>query len=357
MELHYGNTTDSRIEAQGTSNAYTWYLNQVKDKYGNFYNVVYTENTSTGEIYPAYINYSCYGTTSGDYTIELGYVDRTVPVQTFLSGSQVLISKLLNLITIKYGTTTVGKIQLVYTDMKLTEIIKFGKNNTRLNSTVVYWGSTYSGLAESNKTPILFLPPRIQGDFNDDGRKDLFVLGMLPTNPVTFNGRLFLAHNTGTMIYTSTAQLPTTFQGSPMYAGDYNGDSREDVLLFRLINNTYYLTFLISNGNSFTSIDYTSPFISPSSTYLSGDFNGTGKMDLMIKGSGSFNCIIFEFDFTGGSVSTNLIGQSNVTWGAASISEIKEVPLDINGDGKTDLMVLVNNSSRIYGLQEGSTSM
>ena len=40
---------------------------------------------------------------------------------------------------------------------ELTEIIKFGKNNTRLNSTVVYWGSTYSGLAESNKTPILFL--------------------------------------------------------------------------------------------------------------------------------------------------------------------------------------------------------
>ena len=134
LELYYGNTSDSRVEAQGTSNAYSWNLNQVKDKNGNFYNITYTETNSTGEIYPANINYTCYGTTAGDYTIEFGYEDRTDPLKTFLSGSQVLINKLLNLITIKHGTTTVGKLQLVYTNSKLGEIIKFGRNNTRLNS-------------------------------------------------------------------------------------------------------------------------------------------------------------------------------------------------------------------------------
>ena len=32
LELYFGNSTDSRVEAQGTSNVYAWNLNQVKDK-------------------------------------------------------------------------------------------------------------------------------------------------------------------------------------------------------------------------------------------------------------------------------------------------------------------------------------
>lgn len=127
--------------------------------------------------------------------IEFGYENRNVPLKTHIYGSQVLINKLLNLITIKYGAAPVGKLQLVYTNSKLGEIIKFGKNNTRLNSTFVNWGSTDAGLVESTKTVIAPLTGRLQGDFNGDGRTDLALLNLQPTNPPTFINYLYLADN------------------------------------------------------------------------------------------------------------------------------------------------------------------
>jgi len=352
LELYFGNTADSRIEAQGTSYVYAWNLNQVKDKHGNFYGITYTENTTSGEIYPASINYSCYESTSGDYTIEFGYETRSIPIKTYISGSQVLINKLMNLITIKYGTTTVGKLQLVYTNSKLSEIIKFGKNNTRLNSTFVTWGNTDAGLIESNKPNINPLTNRHQGDYNGDGRTDLIII---TDNPGTCS--LYLADQTGQLQFRSSQTMPTNYQISHVYPGDYNGDGLEDLLVFRLISSTYYLSFLLSNGSSFNSIDYSTPFSSPSSTYYSGDFNGNGKLDLMIKNSGYYNCLIYEFNFSGGGVTPVLIGQSTINWGDKGYAEINEVPFDMNGDGKTELMVLDVDGSRFYGLQEGTTVM
>ena len=356
LELYYGNTDDSRVEAQGTSYVYAWNLNQVKDKNGNFYSVTYTETTSTGEIYPASINYSCYGSTAGDYTVKFGYENRSVPIKTYINGSQVMINKLLDTINIKYGTSVVGRYKLVYTNSKLGEIIKFGKNNTRLNSTFVNWGSTNVGLAESNKITLPSAAGRYRytGDFNGDGKTDLVLI-----DSATLTMSLYLADQTGSLQFQSSQSLPANFKSRQVYPGDYNGDGLEDLLVFRVISGNYYLSFLISNGNSFTEIDYNIPFSDLSSTYYTGDFNGNGKMDLMEKTTYYINCLIYEFNFpTGGGVSHTLIGQCHITWGSGPAwTMIKEVPFDMNGDGKTELMALDATGSRFYGLQDSSNVM
>ena len=86
--------------------------------------------------------------------------------------------------------TTVGKLQLVYTNSKLGEIIKFGKNNTRLNSTFVNWGSPDAGLEESNKTLAYTISSRsdlfYMGDFNGDGKTDLVIVNNSYTNNLFF---------------------------------------------------------------------------------------------------------------------------------------------------------------------------
>ena len=54
----YGNTGDSRIEAQGRSEAAHWMLNRVEDRFGNYYTLSYYENNATGTYYPTRIDYS-----------------------------------------------------------------------------------------------------------------------------------------------------------------------------------------------------------------------------------------------------------------------------------------------------------
>jgi RHS repeat-associated protein len=356
LELYFGNTSDSRVEAQGTSNVYSWNLNQVRDKNGNFYNINYTETTSTGEIYPANINYSCFGSTAGDYTIEFGYETRTVPIKTYISGSQVLINKLLDLITIKYGTTVVGKLQLVYVNLMLDEIIKFGKNNTRLNSTYVGWGNTYTGLDESNETLTYTISVRqtyFDGDFNGDGKTDLVIV-----NNSTKICSLYLADQTGQLQFQSNLTLPSSFVPYKVYMGDFNGDGLKDLLIFRLVNSVYYPSILLPTGNSFTEYDSSVSLGNSSSAYYAGDFNGNGKTDLLANNTSGYNCLITEFNFPGGGgISFSYLSQCNISWGIIAYSEIKEVPFDMNGDGKTELMVSDNSGSRFYGLQDGSNIM
>ncbi len=54
----YGNTANSRIEPPGSTVAHTWALNKVSDRSGNYYTVVYSENTSTGEAVVERIDYT-----------------------------------------------------------------------------------------------------------------------------------------------------------------------------------------------------------------------------------------------------------------------------------------------------------
>jgi RHS repeat-associated protein len=354
LELYFGNTTDSRVEAQGTSNVYAWNLNQVKDKNGNFYNITYTETTSSGEIYPVSINYSCYESINGDYTIEFGYENRSVPMKTYISGSQILINKLMNLITIKYGTTVVCKLQLVYSNSKISEIIKYGKNNSRINSTFVIWGNVNDDLTESIKPTIPNVISRHQGDFNGDGKPDFAIITGNP-NPTC---ALYLADNTGQLYFRSSQILPASYQLSQIFPGDFNGDGLEDLLIFRLISGVYYPSFLISDGDSFTKIEYGTYIGSSSDTYFTGDYNGNGKIDLMKKSTDQYNCMIYEFNFpAGGGISHAIIGQDNIYWGYHGYSEIYEVPIDMNGDGKTELFIQDRYRSLVYGLSEDSCNL
>jgi RHS repeat-associated protein len=355
LELYYGNTIDSRARAKGTSKFYAWNLNKVRDKNGNYYDITYIQDTVQCEIYPVSIEYSGYGSSSGDYKIEFGYENRTVSILTFIGGSPFQINKLMNLVTIKYGTTVISKMQLIYSDYKLTEIVKFGKNNTRLNSTYVNWGNADHGLVESDRPRIRTLTLRFQGDFNGDGRTDLIV----------FSGgadtcSLFLADHTGQLHYFSSQILPSNYVSTQIYPGDYNGDGRDDLMIFRLINNAYYISYLTLSGTSLIKIDDPSSLgFNTNIKFLTGDFNGDWKTDLMLKPPGTTNCVIysttFQFD---GSTSRTLIANSQISWGSSNaLTKVKDVPFDMNGDGKTDLMVMDLTETRFYTLAEGTLDM
>lgn len=355
LELYYGNTIDSKAKAKGTSKFYAWNLNQVKDKNGNYYTVTYTQDTVQCEIHPVSINYSCYGSTSGDYTIELGYETRPVPIITYINGSAVQINKLMDLVTIKYGTTVVGKMQLIYSNSKIAQIIKFGENNTRLNSTYVYWGDTNTGLVESERPRIRTLTSRFQGDFNGDGKTDLIVFS---GNPDTCS--LYLADTSGQLQFFSSQILASNYITSQVYQGDFNGDGQEDLMIFNLFNNLFHISYLTFTGTSFIKIDDSFPLgFATNVLFFTGDFNGDKKTDLMAKVPNSTLCLIYSITFQfDGSTSRTEIGRDYINWGTATVlTKVKDIPFDMNGDGKAEIMAMDQTVTRFYGLQDGTTNI
>ncbi|MEM8560939.1 MAG: hypothetical protein AAGF57_01825, partial [Pseudomonadota bacterium] len=58
MTQYYGNTTDSKIEAQGMSTVRVWALNRVEDAAGNYYAITYHEDNAEGAFYPTQIDYT-----------------------------------------------------------------------------------------------------------------------------------------------------------------------------------------------------------------------------------------------------------------------------------------------------------
>src|SRR5690242_20088779 len=51
--IEYGNTGDSRVEAQGKSTVRVWAVNKVQDTKGNYFSVTYTEDNANGDYYPS----------------------------------------------------------------------------------------------------------------------------------------------------------------------------------------------------------------------------------------------------------------------------------------------------------------
>ncbi|WP_244937164.1 RHS repeat-associated core domain-containing protein [Leptospira selangorensis] len=91
----YGKTNDSRIEALGKNGAIrTWALNQVRDPFGNGYDITYIEDVVTGEYYPNEIIYQ-------NRSVKFEYSDsRTDTSPSYVFGSFVKTTKKLEEIKI-----------------------------------------------------------------------------------------------------------------------------------------------------------------------------------------------------------------------------------------------------------------
>src|SRR4051812_16916665 len=87
----YGNSTDSRAVAPGTSTAYRWAVNRVADRQANFMTYSYSQNASSGEFIPMRIDYTG-NTTAGTGThsyVLLWYETRPDVISAYVSSSRV----------------------------------------------------------------------------------------------------------------------------------------------------------------------------------------------------------------------------------------------------------------------------
>jgi hypothetical protein len=118
--LDYGNTADSKFEAQGKSPTVllSWMVNKVRDRRGNFYTIAYQKVAATGEIYPSRIRYTGNGSTITPYhavnfeygvnPLTSGETERADLQEGFVAGSKISVRRRLDRIRVMLDTAADG---------------------------------------------------------------------------------------------------------------------------------------------------------------------------------------------------------------------------------------------------------
>ncbi|MDB2674314.1 M64 family metallo-endopeptidase, partial [Akkermansiaceae bacterium] len=190
-------------------------------------------------------------------------------------------------------------------------------------------------------------------DFDGDGRDDLYVFNS--TSWTTgYCGLLKSEGNRFQIVERYDRALPGfgLWVPSDVYVGDFNGDGREDFLIYNGESwNINYLNVYLSEGNSVRSgvringVINDEWFVGDAEKFHIGDFNGDGKDDFLMAEQSSWDQVylrVYTYDDAGrkyvqigdGNYGTVNPG-GNVSWALRRNDNI--LVGDFDGDGKDDV--------------------
>ena len=172
----------------------------------------------------------------------------------------------------------------------------------------------------------------VTGDVNEDGKLDIAVL-----NEYDSTVSILLGNGDGTFQSQTTVSVgsgPTSIA-----IGDSNGDRKADLVTTNIGSGTVSILLSQSNG-SFTRVDSRAPISSPdNSRVVTGDFNGDGKLDVVISSSSRQELFMLLGEGTGSLQAP--IAIQNVPVDAIS----NLVAADFNHDGRLDLAAAGGNGT------------
>jgi RHS repeat-associated protein len=403
--LEYGTDNMKMLTDEGSRTIF-WALRKVTDPNGNYvlydYNfdqanrcyslssISYAGNSVNGTL-PAYQVLFTYNTKTDWQTNPL-----------YISGVTFNAARLLNRIDVRKADNTQIRsysFSYQYTRKKyfLTSITEAGADGTTVNPITFTYGEN-ANAAELQLTSEYGYSTNqnMIGDFDGDGRQDVQTYAyryntgngetwfkwyqIYDYNAGSIGGKYTYSMETD-IPYTDVKVMGNTTQ-TPFSVMDFDGDGKDDVFLSKFNQNSYNLTGVninysrvFSNGTSkyvdkkkmeYNSLPWSiygthSLWKQGGSFFTSGDFNGDGHGDyLLIVGINGYSNAYKAFLST---PSLNIFNQEILNfgvgvngasgeWAANSVAEAKSlIPVNFNGDGKTELLVVRNEGSyvlRIY---------
>lgn len=319
--IEFGNTTDSRLEAQGKTIAAAWAVNKISDTAGNYIAFTYFEDNANGEHRITRIDYTgnAAASVSPYNTVEFQYETRPDPSSGYLAGSlNQQTQRLLHILTrtggapvMDYGLnyeigTTTGR-------SRLSSLTQCAATGDCLNPTTFGWqegeaasfdtAAIESSMPGGSTSDVWFA----MGDMNGDGRSDALVAAFSRWNFEPYTGQQDGSFTPGTITaIPGTPYVPPGFLR--LLLSDVNGDGKADPSMCGIdagygdLSGNWYLWGLTA--------------------WTTNDLNGTTP----------FSPLIHQ-DF---SYESQYYGQitANREWC---------IPADINADGKADFVPYLSN--------------
>ena len=278
LTIEYGNTTDSRIEAQGKTTPRAWAQNKVSDAKGNYLTASYTKDSTNGSYYANRIDYTGNATSSPvlspSASVQISYQSRPDSETAYQAGSMVKLNQRVSNIKTFNGATLVKDYQLSYDQSAHT-------NRSRLKTL------TECDVSGNCLQPVSLTSPTVATALTQP------MAAAIPET-VSVSGQTVYTH----------AQA-----GGNMQIADFNGDGKMDYMWLHVDTMTWYIAYATDTG--FTAPVPALPFVwsTPSGSVTSvptqvygappvfgdptpptqaerpyvffADFNGDGKIDMM----------------------------------------------------------------------------
>ncbi len=355
--MEYGNTADSRIEAQGKPTVRVWAVDKISDTKSNYIAVSYLEDNANGEFNLNRIDYT--GNAAAGVapyaSVQLSYEIRPDIIIGYEVGS--LIKNTKRIINIKtYNSSTLTKDhRIAYTqshssqNSRVTALIECTGDGTCLPATLLAWQDTSmsfspmvlesnsygtgSGWSDNNT----YL--RTMADVNGDGKADIIGFRNTGVAVSLATGSGFTAETLWVGAYGTNAGWSNS-DTFPRMMADVNGDGKADVVGFRDTG----VAVSLSTGTSFTAealwvgaygrnAGWSSNNIYPR---MMADVNGDGKADVVgFRDTGVAVSLSTGTSFTAEALWVGAYG-NNAGWSSNNI--YPRMMADVNGDGKADVV-------------------
>jgi FG-GAP-like repeat/FG-GAP repeat len=211
--------------------------------------------------------------------------------------------------------------------------------------TLSSWFIVFVGIEAMAQGGLFAVPPHYStaigplaiaaGDFNGDGKLDLAVVNYCPVSGCGVpNGVVSILLGNGDGTFQMHVDYPVgNFPGS-MAVGDFNGDGKLDLVVANENSDTVSVLFGNGDGTFQAKVDYGTAG-EPSSVAV-GDFNGDGKPDLAVTNFGASSVSVFLNSGTG-----TFPARSDLAVDSAPYSVVVG---DFNNDGTMDLATAECNS-------------
>ena len=416
--LEYGNTVDSRIKTDDGLNVMFWRLNRSIDINGNYIDYVYDNTSRDSRVktikYTGNINTGLYASNSINFNYLLKIDQNTV----YDGGGSMAAKYLLDKVTIIADDDIIVKTyQFNYgfdnINSFLKEVIEKGTNGTALNSTIFLYGDQPQNLLVSSTDALAGARDLFSGDYDADGKTDLFSAAKSYNQNIgsylytDYSLLSDITQGSSTVMYQKNLpQNPSIKDANQaklfnFLASDFDGDGRDDILQVNTItenincsyrrnlsniiinltkgfNNQTGYTDYIQQINPFPSdFSYQYQYANDKGNFIfPGDFDGDGNQDyILVLGKKRQNGTCdrygfipaYSFDYKSfiTSPGTNEVNKEILNFGVGSnpygsyyaqtIADADLITtLDIDGDGKMELLVTKDQISYIVSIQRVS---